>query len=192
MKLIVGLGNPGNEYQNTLHNVGFAAVNALAEKLGTENWSSKFKGLMTKGNFHGNPFVLLKPQTYMNLSGEAVVACKQFFKIDMIDTLIVSDDIDLPAGRLRYRTSGGHGGHNGLRSIIQLTGEKQFHRLRIGIGRPKFKSQVSSFLLNKPSEELDGILEESVQLSLEHLLNFIQGVSIQISPPDRDTKSVDD
>ena len=182
MKLIVGLGNPGDEYQKTLHNIGFAAVDALAMKLGTTNWSSKFKGLTAKGTHSSNQFILLKPQTYMNLSGEAVVACKQFFKIEVFDTLIVSDDIDLPAGHIRYRTSGGHGGHNGLRSIIQLTGEKEFHRLRIGIGRPKYKSQVSNFLLNKPSEELDTLLEESVKRSVEYLLNFIEDVSIQVSP----------
>jgi len=185
MKLIVGLGNPGVEYQKTLHNIGFAAIDALAATLGIDNWNSKFNGLITRGLYRGNAFVLLKPQTFMNLSGEAVVACKQFFKIELIDVLVVYDDIDLPAGRLRYRKSGGHGGHNGLRSIIQLAGDNQFHRLRIGIGRPEYKSNVSRFLLNKPSKELDDLLKESLVGSEEHLLNFIQDLSIQISPQNR-------
>lgn len=184
MKLIVGLGNPGEEYQKTLHNVGFAVVEALAVTLGLNSWNQKFKGQIAKGTYQGNSLVLLKPQTYMNLSGEAVVACKQFFKIEISDILVISDDIDLPAGYLRYRKNGGHGGHNGLRSIIQLSGDSQFHRLRIGIGRPKFKSEVSNFLLSKPSDELSVLLAETLKSTEEHLLNFIQGSPIQIKSPE--------
>ena len=136
MKFIVGLGNPGNKYKGTLHNVGFQTLDLLAANLGERQWSQKFKGEIIQGRIGEDPYVLLKPMTYMNISGESVLACMQFFKLDLEDILVVSDDIDRSLGTLRYRKSGGHGGHNGLRSITQLCGGNDFHRIKIGIGRP--------------------------------------------------------
>lgn len=180
MKLIVGLGNPGNRYQDTLHNVGFMALDALASRISTDQWSSRFKGLMVRGSYQGSRYILLKPQTYMNVSGESVLACRQFFKVPITDILVVSDDIDRPAGALRYRISGGHGGHNGLRNIIQLFGSNAFHRIKIGIGRPNGRQKVADYVLSKPSAEVSEAIHEAVQQTVDYQLDFIQGQTIQI------------
>lgn len=182
MKLIVGLGNPGKKYQHTLHNVGFSALDVLANKLSLMNWTNRFKGLIHRGNVEGQQFILLKPQTFMNVSGESVLACKQFFKIDLSDILILSDDIDRPAGLLRYRSSGGHGGHNGLRNIIQLLGANQFHRLKIGIGRPVTKQSVAKYVLSTPSADIQQSVEDAVKNSVIYQLDFLKDVPIQIQP----------
>ena len=110
MKVIVGLGNPGEKYQDTFHNSGFLALDYLSERLGIIKWKARYKGSFADGFYSGEKFILLKPQTFMNLSGESVLACKQFFDIDLENILIISDDIHLPAGKLRFRWSGGHGG----------------------------------------------------------------------------------
>ncbi|MCP4753466.1 MAG: aminoacyl-tRNA hydrolase [Proteobacteria bacterium] len=180
MKLIVGLGNPGEKYRHTLHNVGFAAVDALADEVATGQWTSRFKGLVSQGRYQGFPYILLKPQTYMNVSGESVVACKQFYKLELEDILVISDDIDRIAGLLRYRSSGGHGGHNGLRSIIQLCGANRFHRLKIGIGRPDSSNGVSNYVLSKPSSEIRQPIDEAVRQTVEYQLDFIRDIPIQI------------
>ncbi len=181
MKLLVGLGNPGQEYENTLHNAGFRAINALANNLGSTNWTNNFKGLVVKSRFRGEPFLLLKPQTYMNISGESLVACKSYFKIEIEDVMVLSDDLDLPLGTIRYREKGGHGGHNGLRSIIQLCGSNEFHRIKIGIGRPKNSGEkVSSYVLNRPSREIQKVLESSIEQTIEYQMNFILGEPIQV------------
>lgn len=182
MKLIVGLGNPGSKYSETLHNVGFRALDHLAESLSLPDWKSQYKGLITCGSLGGESFVLLKPQTYMNLSGESVLACKQFFKIDLEDMIVVSDDIDLEPGNLRYRVKGGHGGQNGLRNIIQLCGGSNFHRLRVGIGRPFGKKDVAAHVLSKGPAEVQTAVEDSLEESVKYLENFIRNVPIQISP----------
>jgi len=180
MKLIVGLGNPGDKFQKTLHNVGFSAIDALAENLSVGNWSQRFKGLFSQGRHTGDTYLLLKPQTYMNVSGESVLACKQFFKVEPDRILVVSDDIDRPAGSLRYRVSGGHGGHNGLRSIIQLCGSNQFHRIKIGIGRPDSAKDIASYVLSNPPAEIRQVVYQAVNESVKYLLDFINDVSIQI------------
>jgi len=182
MKLIVGLGNPGEKYHDTLHNVGFSALDSLANKLSLMNWTIRFKGLIHRGNFEGQQFILLKPQTFMNVSGESVLVCKQFFKIDLSDILVLSDDIDRPAGLLRYRFSGGHGGHNGLRNIIQLSGDNQFHRLKIGIGRPETKQSVAKYVLSKPSADIQQSMDEAIENSVTYQLDFLRGLPIQVQP----------
>lgn len=181
MKLVVGLGNPGEKYQHTLHNVGFAALDALATELQINKWSKRFKGLIVRSNQQNFPFILLKPQTFMNLSGEAVLACLQFFKLEVEDMLIISDDIDQAAGTLRYRFSGGHGGHNGLRNIIQLCGSNRFHRLKIGIGRPAdSNADIAKYVLNQPSEEIRQLVNSTILRAVEYQLNFIKNMAIQI------------
>ncbi len=181
MKLLVGLGNPGQEYENTLHNAGFRAIDALVAHLGLANWSNRFKGLIMKSSFQGTPFLLLKPQTYMNVSGESVVACKAYYKIEISNIIVLSDDLDLPLGTLRYREKGGHGGHNGLRNIIQLSGSNEFHRLKIGIGRPgKSSEKISNYVLNKPSHEAQEALGKSIEQSVKHQLDFILEKPIQV------------
>lgn len=180
MKLIVGLGNPGKTYQHTLHNVGFMAVDAMAAGMGSDQWLSRFKGLMIRGIDQKAAYILLKPQTYMNVSGEAVVACSQYFKIPPADILVISDDIDRPAGSLRYRASGGHGGHKGLKSIIQLCGTSDFHRIKIGIGRPDASRDVADYVLSRPTAEVALAIEDAVQKTVGYQKDFIQGRTIQI------------
>lgn len=180
MKLIVGLGNPGNKYEGTLHNVGFSAIERVAEKSSLYQWKDQFKSKLVSGNEAGEQFILLKPQTYMNLSGEAVQACKHYYKIELDEILVVFDDLDLPQGKLRYRSSGGHGGHNGVRSILQHCGGPTFHRLRIGIGRPAH-GKVSDYVLSKPSLDGSILVGEAIDYSTQYIHDFIRGTRIQIS-----------
>ncbi|NQU64010.1 MAG: aminoacyl-tRNA hydrolase [SAR324 cluster bacterium] len=180
IKLIVGLGNPGNQYRNTLHNVGFLALDALSSCIRANQWENRFKGLMCRGSFEGCGYLLLKPQTYMNVSGESVLACQQFFKIPTTDILVISDDIDRPAGALRYRSIGGHGGHNGLRNITQLLGVNNFHRIKIGVGRPEGKQRVSDYVLSKPSQTVADSVDNAIQQTVGYQLDFIQNKTIQI------------
>ncbi|MFM8536066.1 MAG: aminoacyl-tRNA hydrolase [Acidimicrobiia bacterium] len=137
MKLIVGLGNPGAEYRETRHNVGFKVADALVERWRVaDQWREKFDALHAKTVTSGDePVIVMKPLTYMNLSGQAVSSLAQFYKIEPADILVVTDDVALPLGRLRARRDGGAGGHNGLKSIIQSLATQAFPRLRIGVGR---------------------------------------------------------
>jgi PTH1 family peptidyl-tRNA hydrolase len=132
--IIVGLGNPGSKYWNTRHNVGYAALDALAEQLHTKVDRVKFQGLLGQGTIDGNKVVLLKPTTYMNLSGQSVQAAARFYKVPPEHILVLSDDISLEPGRLRVRKSGSAGGHNGLKSIISCIGSQEFPRIKIGVG----------------------------------------------------------
>jgi PTH1 family peptidyl-tRNA hydrolase len=132
--IIVGLGNPGSKYWNTRHNVGYAALDALAERLHTKVDRVKFQGLLGQGTIEGNKVVLLKPTTYMNLSGQSVQAAARFYKVPPEHIIVLSDDISLEPGRLRVRKSGSAGGHNGLKSIISCIGSQEFPRIKIGVG----------------------------------------------------------
>ena len=179
MRLVVGLGNPGEKYRQSLHNIGFEAIDRLVGELSLNSWKSKFNGLVINENYQGHPFLLLKPLTYMNLSGQSVQACAQFYKVTLPDTLVVSDDVDLVPGKIRYREKGGHGGHNGLRNIMELCGN-DFHRLRIGVGRPDDKRSTADYVLGRPSGETKERLEDSLIKSTEYILDFISGRPIQI------------
>lgn len=161
MKLIVWLGNPGKEYTTTRHNVGFLFVEYLREKWGFEDWKdSKFKGVISEGIFRWEKIILLKPTTYMNLSGESVVPLMNFYKIPRDDILVFSDDIDMDFGKIRLREKGSSGGQNGLKSIITLLGSDEFSRLKIGIGRDD-RYAVADWVLSKFSgEELERLEKE--------------------------------
>lgn len=182
MKLIVGLGNPGEKYQKTLHNAGFMALDFLADRLGLGPFTNKYKGLFLTAKEGTRNFALLKPQTYMNLSGESVRAAMDFYKIEPSEVLVLSDDMDLPLGTLRYRKKGGHGGHNGLRNIIQHLGDQNFPRLKIGVGRPDGKKSVTSHVLGTPHATDQETLEFACKESGDFILNFIRGEEIQIPP----------
>ena len=145
MVVIVGLGNPDAKYKGTCHNVGFETVDILAEKMGIVIDKKKFKALVGEGNFNGEKILLVKPQTYMNLSGECVVLIKEKFKDARI--VVVVDDIDLPRGNIRYREHGAAGTHNGLRSIVSFIGE-DFERVKIGVGRD-ISMDLADFVLSK-------------------------------------------
>lgn len=182
MRLIIGLGNPGEQYRNTPHNAGFMALERLAERLGENGWKSGHQGLFLKAGLGGKPFVLLKPQTFMNLSGRSVVACAQFFKVEPEEMLVVSDDLDLSLGQLRFRTKGGHGGHNGLRNIIELLGTPNFYRLKIGIGRPRGAGKVTGHVLGQLSGENATQLADATAEAGDYIIDFIEGRPVQVRP----------
>ncbi|SEU06562.1 peptidyl-tRNA hydrolase, PTH1 family [Salinibacillus kushneri] len=167
MKCIVGLGNPGSKFALTRHNIGFQAIDYLAEK---NNWTlnkEKFNALYTIEYINGEKVILLKPQTYMNLSGEAVQPFMNYYDLDIEDLLVIYDDLDLPAGKIRLRQKGGHGGHNGIRNIINQTALKNFKRIRLGIGRPETNMPVVDYVLGKFTEEQKPKIEDSVQKAAE-------------------------
>ena len=159
MKLIVGLGNPGSVYLNNRHNLGFMALDGLYTHYQFEEWKSKFDGMFTTKLFNSEKIILVKPQTYMNLSGSCIAKFKLFFKVSEDDIFVIYDDIDLELGHIKFKQGGGDGGHKGVRSIAQHLRTKDFNRIRIGIGRPRTKEEVSSFVLSNFSRaETDKIL----------------------------------
>ncbi len=147
MKLLAGLGNPGAAHARNRHNVGFMAVEAIAAEQGFAPWRTKFRGLVTEGHLGSLRALLLKPQTFMNLSGDCVRAAMAFYKLAPSDVIVLHDELDLAPGRVRVKTGGGHAGHNGLRSIAAHIGP-DFTRVRIGIGHPGDKRVVSNHVLN--------------------------------------------
>lgn len=161
--VIAGLGNPGRDYRDTRHNVGFMAVDRIGEAYDIRLSKFQSRAITGSGLVHGNKLILAKPQTFMNLSGEAVAALVRFYKIPFDRLLVIHDDLDLPFGVIRLRPSGGSGGQKGLASTIQRLGSEDFPRLRIGIGRPAGRMQASDYVLqdfsNSERKELDGILD---------------------------------
>ena len=145
--LIVGLGNPGKKYTQTRHNVGFHIVDRLAESAGLVFDMQKHQAMLARGKIDGVPMMLVKPQTFMNLSGKAVAPLARFYKIPPARIFVIFDDLDLPTARLRIRLKGGAGGHKGMRSIINLLGTQEFPRMRVGIGRPPGQMPVEAYVL---------------------------------------------
>ncbi|WRP06691.1 aminoacyl-tRNA hydrolase [Rossellomorea aquimaris] len=167
MKLIVGLGNPGSQYEKTRHNIGFVIIDALADRLGVSLNQSKFKGLYGTYHYKGEKIVLLKPLTYMNLSGESIVPLMDYFNIEDEDLLVIYDDLDLPVGKIRLRQKGSAGGHNGIKSTIAHLGSQNFNRLRIGIDRPVNGMSVPDYVLGRFSKEDQGELDKVISASVE-------------------------
>jgi peptidyl-tRNA hydrolase, PTH1 family len=150
VKLIVGLGNPGQEYRDTRHNVGFMVADALVDRWRVpDQWREKFEALQIKTTVGDEPVILAKPLTFMNLSGQAVMSLAGFYKIEPADVFIVTDDVALPLGKLRARRDGGAGGHNGLKSIIQHLGTQAFPRMRVGVGRGANSRDLSDHVLGR-------------------------------------------
>jgi PTH1 family peptidyl-tRNA hydrolase len=176
IRLIVGLGNPGREYETTRHNVGFRWVDELArvQKLNFRN-EAKFHGLTARGQFHGHEVLLLKPQTFMNASGRSVVALALFYKILPNEILVVHDELDLSPGVARLKIGGGHGGHNGLKDIIAHLGSKEFWRLRIGIGHPGDRNEVSDYVLNDPRSNERELIDEAMKSAQDVAYLVIEG-----------------
>ena len=178
MKLIVGLGNPGREYRDTRHNVGFKVVDELARRQDVHSWSEKFGGLEAKARFNEVSVILAKPLSFMNLSGQAVQAFSAFYKIETPDILVIVDDVELPLGRLRARPSGSAGGHNGLKSVISSLGTHEFPRLRVGVGRGEAGSDLSNFVLGRFSDEEREIISAEVLRAADATEVFIeQGIA---------------
>ena len=163
MTLFVGLGNPGTQYENTRHNIGFKVIDRLVNDFGARD--------ISKNSFHGQLYrsansLFLKPTTYMNLSGKSAQSVKNFFKVELDDVIVIHDDIDLPFGAVRFKRGGGHGGHNGLKSLDEYIG-KDYLRVRIGVGKPEHKSQVADYVLHDFSDTELTELEKLV----EHVAN---------------------
>ena len=182
MKIIVGLGNPGEKYKLNRHNVGFQVIDKIAKEHAEAKWSKNFKGLYCLCRYQNQKFLVFKPETYMNYSGRAVDEIIRFYKIKPQDVTIIHDDLDLPVGQIKIKSSGGHAGHNGLRSVHQLIGD-QYVRVRIGIGRPKEKTQVSSYVLsNFDTSELKQVesYKNSLLRGVDALINDDYGSLINI------------
>ena len=180
-KLIVGLGNPGPKYLWTRHNAGFMVIDRLSAISGLSVSRKNFLGLSGEGAYAGSRLILLKPQTFMNLSGRSVAEALRFHKLSLQDLVVIHDDLDVPFGQLKVKEGGGHAGHNGLRSLIQELGGNEFFRLRVGIGRPEHGDVVNYVLTNFSGDEmqaLPAVLDGTVDC-LELLLR--EGVSRAMS-----------
>ncbi len=179
MKVIVGLGNPGDSYAKNMHNAGFMMVDEIAKHLHIASFREKFNAEFVKSSLDDNDFLLLKPMTYMNNSGQAVSACLKFFKIPPQQSLVIFDDLDLTLGKVRLRVNGGHGGHNGVKSIINHLGTQDFKRIRVGIGRPPGESQAKDYVLSNWTgaslKQLNAVQSQIV----ERVLRFIRGSSFE-------------
>lgn len=165
MYIIAGLGNPGREFENTRHNAGFNVLDYFASEHNIKINRTKFKGLCGQGTVGSEDVLLLKPQTYMNLSGESILDAVQFFKIDIKNLIVIYDDVSIPLGRIRIRPSGSDGGHNGMKSIIYLLGRNDFPRLRVGIGAPE--NDMIDYVIGRFSDDEEKIMEDIYKTSCE-------------------------
>ena len=190
MKLFVGLGNPGADYAGHRHNIGFMAVDRIAADHGFSPWKRAFKGQVSEGRLGDDKVVLLKPETYMNASGEAVQAAMAFYKLPVGDVTVFHDELDLAPGKLRVKQGGGHAGHNGLRSIHAHVGEA-YQRVRLGIGHPGHKDAVAGYVLHnfaKADQDwladlLTGLSEGAVSLAQNNHAQFLNTVALRLNPP---------
>lgn len=172
MRLFVGLGNPGRQYEGTRHNMGYMAVDKFMELVHADFDRSGFKGVygIVKNPTLAEPIIVLKPETFMNLSGESVVECASFYKIDVEDIVVVYDDMAIAEGQIRLRLDGSSGGHKGIQNIIDKLGTEKIKRIRIGIGEPQFDS--IDFVLGKPSAESMPLIEEATDNAAKALLDI--------------------
>lgn len=196
MFLLAGLGNPGSKYAGTRHNIGFMMLDYLASRYNLTFVHSKYEASQVKTVLWGEPFILLKPETYMNLSGTAVAGVANFYKIESEKIIVVHDDLDLELGRIRISTSGGDGGHKGIRSIISSIGTKDFPRVRIGVGRPALPIPPEKYVLsNFAADELAVIdrqfllAEKGLQLLVKDgataAMNVVNSKVRQVNRPDK-------
>ncbi len=172
--LIVGLGNPGREYANTRHNIGFRCVNALARTYGLDFDKKQAKARLASGTIEGRAVLLARPQTYMNLSGDAVSALASFYKIPPEHVLVIYDDLDLPLGTLRLRKSGGSGGHKGIQSIIQRLGTQDFPRLRFGINRPPDRMDPAAYVLRPFAEHESALVARTIDRAVQAVATWLR------------------
>jgi len=190
MLLFVGLGNPGAKYSRNRHNIGFMALDRIASDHGFGTWRSKFKGLVSEGRLASERILLLKPGTYMNLSGQSVAAAARFFQLEPDEILVFHDEIDLAPGKCRYKEGGGHAGHNGLRSLhSQIGGD--YRRVRLGVGHPGDRDRVSSYVLHDFAKAdsdwlepvLRGVSDGAPNLAAGESGSFMNAVALRVSPP---------
>jgi len=190
MRLFVGLGNPGAKYARNRHNIGYMAVDRIAQDHGFGPWKSRFQGVCAEGRFGSDKLLLLKPETYMNKSGQSVGAAMNFYKLQPSDVYVFHDELDLAPAKCRVKTGGGHAGHNGLRSLHAAIGA-DYNRIRIGIGHPGHKDRVSTYVLHDFAKAdadwiddlLRGISEGAVHLAAGDPGKFMNAVSLRTAPP---------
>jgi peptidyl-tRNA hydrolase, PTH1 family len=176
LRLIVGLGNPGPEHASTRHNAGFRVVDALAQRAGERfRLDGKLFGETARVEIGGSSVWLLKPATFMNLSGKSVLAALRFWKIEPEQALLAHDELDLPPGAARLKFDGGHGGQNGLRDTMRLLGHGRFHRLRIGIGHPGHKDRVTGWVLGRATAGDDVLIDRAIDAALDALPLAVRG-----------------
>lgn len=181
IKIVVGLGNPGNEYVNTRHNIGFEVIDSLAEQLNIDVKKRKFGARFGIGEFSDKKLILLKPWRYMNRSGHPVATAVGFYKLDLTDLLVVLDDMALPPGKIRIRPDGSAGGHNGLADVIEKLGTEKFSRLRIGIGQSGRENAVD-FVLDKPAKEDRVLLDEAIQRAKQAVISWMEnGIDVTMN-----------
>ena len=167
MYLIIGLGNPEEEYSRTRHNMGFDTINQIAKKYGIKVNKNKFNSLYGSGEIEGEKVILLKPQTYMNLSGIAIREAMNFYKLSSKDIIVIYDDLDIEPGIIKIRKKGGPGTHNGMKSVVHEIGTEDFCRIRVGIGMPQYKNDLLNFILTKIPDEEYKVLENAIQKAAE-------------------------
>ncbi|MFN0116039.1 MAG: aminoacyl-tRNA hydrolase [Paracoccaceae bacterium] len=190
MRLFVGLGNPGAKYAGNRHNIGFMAADRIAADHGFSPWRAKFQGVVAEGTLSGEKVVLLKPATFMNLSGQSVGEAMRFFKLTPADITVFHDELDLAPGKARVKTGGGHAGHNGLRSLHQHIGDG-YHRVRLGIGHPGHKDAVSPYVLSDFAKAEQGWLDDLLRgisdgapaLAAGDGTRFMNAVALRVAPP---------
>ena len=174
MYLIVGLGNPEEDYSKTRHNMGFNVVNKLAEEFQIEISKKKFDGLVGEGIIEEQKVILLKPQTYMNLSGKSIIQVVNFYKIPIENICIIYDDIDTDIGKIRIRKKGSGGSHNGMKSVVQELQTEDFARIRVGIGKPEFKGDMINYVIGPIPEEEVKILDEGTTKAKEAAIEILK------------------
>lgn len=174
MKLVVGLGNPGKEYQQTRHNLGFMVLDLFAEQNKINITKNKFESLLGEDQINNDKILFIKPQTFMNLSGQAVAAVKNFYHIELDKILVIHDDIDLEPGKIRLRTSGSSGGHNGIKSIISALGTENFPRIKIGVGKPLIKERIHDYVLEKFTAEEKTIMQTAIAEAVKKLEDWLK------------------
>jgi PTH1 family peptidyl-tRNA hydrolase len=182
MYLIVGLGNPENEYAHTRHNMGFDTINQIAKNNNIQITKNKFKGLCESTIIQNQKVILLKPQTYMNLSGESVKEVAEFYNLKPEEIIVIYDDIDIEKGHIKIRKKGGAGSHNGMKSVVEELQSTDFARIRVGIGQPEFKSDMINYVIGKVSQEEQEILQQGVEKAAKAVEEILKnGIDIAMN-----------
>ena len=182
MYLIVGLGNPENEYAHTRHNMGFDTINQIAKNNNIQITKNNFKGLWESTIIQNQKVILLKPQTYMNLSGESVKEVAEFYNLKPEEIIVIYDDIDIEKGHIKIRKKGGAGSHNGMKSVVEELQSTDFARIRVGIGQPEFKSDMINYVIGKVSQEEQEILQQGVEKAAKAVEEILKnGIDIAMN-----------
>ena len=174
MFLIVGLGNPEEKYEKTRHNMGFNTIDKISKKYNIEFDKNKFEGIYGIGSIYGEKVILLKPQTYMNLSGRSLAPMANFYKVDIQNIIVIYDDMDIEVGAIKLRKKGGPGSHNGMKSVVEELNSTDFPRVRVGIGKPEFKNDTINYVIGKVPEEEYKKLQQGEEKAADAAIYYIK------------------